>query len=79
LRASAKACPVPTATTRTWIPVAVVNIGMRWENRPEFSVEVVEARTMNLSLAWSGLASSAPRRRKVAIRRRVIGRLRSGA
>jgi hypothetical protein len=52
---------VPTATTRTWIPVAVVNIGMRWENRPEFSVEVVEARTMNRSLAWSGLASSAPR------------------
>src|SRR5690554_376945 len=45
-RASSKACPVPTATTRTSMPLAFLNLGRIESNSPEFSVEVVEARMM---------------------------------
>ena len=46
-----KACPVPTATTRTSIPVAALNAGKRCGNRPDCSVLVVEAITIILSCA----------------------------
>jgi hypothetical protein len=49
------ACPVPTATTRTSMPLSFLNAGSRWPNKPDCSVEVVEATTMDLS--W---ASAAP-------------------
>jgi hypothetical protein len=48
------AWPVPTATTRTLISVAPVNFGRMCENRPELSVEVVEAMVMKRSLAAAG-------------------------
>src|SRR5215472_16150065 len=48
---SASAWPVPTATTRTSIPVALAKAGSRWVKSPEFSVEVVDATVMNLSSA----------------------------
>ena len=41
-----KAWPVPTATTWTWMPVALVKAGSRWPNSPDSSVEVVEATVM---------------------------------
>ena len=42
------AWPVPTATTRTSMPVLAVNIGSRCLKSPEFSVEVVDCTMMNL-------------------------------
>ncbi len=36
LRAKRMAWPVPTATTRTWIPVFFLNRGSMWSNNPEF-------------------------------------------
>ena len=45
------ALPVPTATTRTPMPVCSRNPGRRTSNSPEFSVEVVEATVMNRSCA----------------------------
>src|SRR5262249_26735681 len=42
---------VPTATTRTSIPVFLVNSGRICSNRPEFCVEVVDCTMMNLSSA----------------------------
>ena len=45
-RPSARAWPVPTATTRTAIPVRAVKRGSRKSSSPESRVEVVEARVM---------------------------------
>ena len=50
-RAMSSAWPVPSATTRTLIPVSFSNNGNRCPNRPDCSVDVVEATTMNLSCA----------------------------
>ena len=36
LRAKRMAWPVPTATTRTWIPIFFLNRGRMWSNSPEF-------------------------------------------
>ena len=41
------AWPVPTATTFTAMPVALANSGSRWPNRPDCSVDVVDAITMD--------------------------------
>ena len=54
------ACPVPTATTRTSIPVFPVNIGRMWSKRPEFRVDVVDWTTMNLSSPAAGPAAARP-------------------
>ena len=54
------ACPVPTATTRTSIPVFPVNVGRMWSKRPEFRVDVVDWTTMNLSGAAAGPAAAKP-------------------
>src|SRR5580704_2556618 len=51
----ASACPVPTATTRTSIPVASRKIGIKWPKRPDSSVEVVEASVMKRSCAKVGI------------------------
>ena len=40
------AWPVPTATTFTSIPLALLNSGRRWTNSPDCSVDVVEAIRM---------------------------------
>src|SRR5262249_14404964 len=47
----ASACPVPTATTWTVMPVAAVKIGRMWPNNPESWVDVVELSVMNRSSA----------------------------
>ena len=54
LRAFLIAWPVPTATTRTSIPVLSWNSGSRWPNSPDCSVEVVDWTMMNLSSARDG-------------------------
>ena len=53
--------PVPSATTRTVDARALLlKIGRRWPNRPDCSVEVVEATVMNVSCACAdGAATSA--------------------
>jgi len=68
---------VPSATTRTSIPLARENNGRMWPKRPEFSVEVVEATTLKRcgsavdaafargSVAVSRAAKSAPARRRI--------------
>jgi hypothetical protein len=48
------ACPVPSATTRTLMPVSFSNSGRMWPNRPDCSVDVVDDTTMNLS--WAPVA-----------------------
>src|SRR5689334_11259209 len=58
-RAVSSAWPVPSATTRTSIPVLALKAGSRWPNRPDCSVEVVDATTMNFSCAIAGSASRA--------------------
>ena len=45
------AWPVPCAMTRTSMPVFSVNFGRRYSNRPDASVEVVDATVMNFSCA----------------------------
>ena len=45
------ACPVPTATTLTSSPVAFLNSGSRWPNRPDCSVDVVDAMVMDCAIA----------------------------
>ena len=52
LTAFLMAWPVPTATTRTSMPVFFVNIGRMCLKRPEFSVDVVDCTMMNLSGPW---------------------------
>ena len=44
--------PVPTATTRTSIPVFLVKSGRICSNSPEFCVEVVDWTMMKSSAAW---------------------------
>ena len=51
LRARRMAWPVPTATTRTSMPVFASKVGSILSNRPEFAVDVVEATTMKRSSA----------------------------
>ena len=46
------ACPVPSATTLTSTPVALVKTGSRCPNNPDCSVEVVDAIT-RLLWAWA--------------------------
>ncbi len=53
------AWPVPTATTRTSTPLFFVYAGSRCLNRPDCSVEVVEATVMNFGCAWAPMLSSA--------------------
>src|SRR6185503_9475223 len=52
------AWPVPCATTRTLIPVFAPNSGRMCLNRPDCSVDVVEATTMDLSCAAAGAAAA---------------------
>ena len=66
------AWPVPTATTRTSIPVLARNTGRMRSNRPEFRVEVVDWRTMNCAAAGLAATSAATKARTSA--RRVIAR-----
>ena len=54
------AWPVPTATTRTLMPVFFVNSGRMWPNKPDCSVDVVEATVIDLSCAAATPASIAP-------------------
>jgi hypothetical protein len=56
------ACPVPTATTRTAIPVSRSKRGRIASKRPESFVDVVEARVTN-GCSW---ASAAPASRSSA-------------
>ena len=51
-RPMSMACPVPSATTLTSTPVALVKAGSRCPNNPDCSVDVVEAITM-LFWAWA--------------------------
>src|SRR5262249_1340921 len=53
-RARPSARPVPLAATLTSMPVLALNGGRMWPNRPESSVEVVEATMMDLSPAPTG-------------------------
>src|SRR6266404_1793984 len=50
------ACPVPTATTFTAMPVLPVNRGSRKPNSPDCSVEVVEATIIDGCCAKAGPA-----------------------
>src|SRR6266851_4082126 len=57
---SLSAWPVPTATTRTAMPVFLVKAGRRWPKRPDCSVEVVEATVMKgFSSALAGAIAGA--------------------
>ncbi len=53
------AWPVPTATTRTSIPVSAVNGGNRYSKSPEFCVDVVEAMVIGLGSSLAANAASA--------------------
>jgi hypothetical protein len=53
------ACPVPSATTRTSIPVFFWKIGSKCLNIPDCSVEVVEATVMNFCAIAAGAMHSA--------------------
>ena len=50
-RPTSSAWPVPSATTRTVMPVSAVKIGRMWRNRPDCSVLVVLATVMKRSCA----------------------------
>ena len=50
-RARSSAWPVPSATTRTLMPVSFSKMGRRKPNRPDCSVDVVEATVMKRSCA----------------------------
>src|SRR6516165_85084 len=50
-RPVSSACPVPCARTFTSMPVLVLNRGSMWLNKPESSVEVVDATTIDFSSA----------------------------
>ena len=66
------AWPVPTATTRTSIPVFLVNSGSSTSNRPEFCVEVVDCTMMNRSSAIApGKPMLSPMSRAAALERNV--------
>ena len=75
LRAFLMACPVPTATTRTSMPLRSVNTGRMWSNRPLFWVDVVDCTTMNSPLAPAGIGvvavSAAAARAAARARRRL--------
>jgi hypothetical protein len=42
------------------MPEASLKAGSKWANRPDCSVEVVEAMVMNLSCAWPVAAAPSP-------------------
>jgi hypothetical protein len=67
-RAMSSAWPVPRATTLTSMPVAFLNSGSRCVNRPDCSVEVVEAMTMLWALATTLAMASAPPRATLRMR-----------
>jgi hypothetical protein len=50
-RPISSACPVPTATTFTWMPVRAEKRGRMKLNSPDCSVDVVEATTIECSCA----------------------------
>ena len=50
------AWPVPTATTLVSTPVACLNAGSRWPNKPDCSVDVVDAMVMDWAIT-AGLAA----------------------
>ena len=56
-RAMSSACPVPSATTRTSMPVFFWKTGSRCLNSPDCSVEVVEATVMNFCAHDAGAAA----------------------
>ena len=56
-RAFLMAWPVPTATTRTSMPVFFVKAGSMCLKRPEFSVDVVDWTMMNLPVPCPSAAS----------------------
>ncbi len=51
------ACPVPSATTLTSMPVFFWNAGSMCLKRPDCSVEVVEATVMNFCAHDAGAAA----------------------
>ena len=59
-RAMSSAWPVPSATTRTWIPVFFSNSGSRCLNSPDCSVEVVEATVMKFCASATRRDAQAP-------------------
>src|SRR5690606_16244682 len=58
--------PVPSATTFTSMPLACLNCGRMWPKRPDCSVEVVDATTIEGDCAWVVIGSAA---RRVAVAR----------
>ena len=54
---------MPTATTRTSIPVSASNSGNRRSKRPAFWVDVVEATVMKSPAPAAGIASTIRERR----------------
>jgi hypothetical protein len=72
-RAMSSAWPVPSATTRTLMPLAFSKAGSRWPKRPDCSVEVVDDTVMKRSWAWLPTGSAnAPAASAEQNRRRVI-------
>ncbi|CFP59348.1 Uncharacterised protein [Bordetella pertussis] len=68
-RAMSSAWPVPWATTLMSMPLAFLKAGNRCPNRPDCSVEVVEAMTMVSARAASGAASTVARPASASPRR----------
>src|SRR5712671_3856010 len=72
-RAVSSAWPVPCAITFTSMPVACRKIGRMWPNRPESSVEVVDATTIDFSCAEAGAQRAAARAAARSNRRVCMG------
>jgi hypothetical protein len=70
-RAVSSAWPVPSATTRTSMPVCFVNAGSRCLNSPDCSVEVVDATTMNDVCAHAAAQASQAAAATSSERRRI--------
>ena len=66
LAAFLSAWPVPTATTRTSMPVLSLNWGRMLSRRPEFWVEVVDWTTMNSSALAPNVAAPVARPSAIA-------------
>ena len=73
-RPMSSACPVPTATTLTPIPLAAVNFGSRKPNSPDCSVDVVEATVMVRSCADAPVDMA--RTARLEVRTRPANRIR---
>ena len=75
-RAMSSAWPVPTATTRTSMPLAALKLGSRCANRPDCSVEVVEAMTIDFAASCAAArpgSTAATHSTAAATRRRRSG------